>query len=100
MVNRSGAGYTSRVISHEPNAMLMSFHQKPLQKYCAHLIIFSCSSLLLINGSAPLLVAVAFSSRARILGECSTIHFLPAVVVVFFKWRLARTHKFHSLGQD
>ena len=31
-------------------------------------------------------VVVAFSSLARILGECSTSHSPPAL---FFKWRLA-----------
>ena len=45
-------------------------------------------------------VVVAFSSLARILGECSTIHSPPALFFFFFKWRLARAHKFHSLGQD
>ena len=34
-----------------------------------------------------------FSSRARILGECSTIHSLLALFFFFFlKWRLARTN--------
>ena len=37
-------------------------------------------------------VVVAFSSRARILGECSTIHSPPALFFFFFKWRLARAH--------
>ena len=40
---------------------------------------------------------VAFSSLARILGECSTIHSPPAAVF-FLKCILARAHK--SLGQD
>ena len=42
------------------------------------------------------LLVVAFSSLARILGECSTIYSAPALffflcvcVCVFFKWRLA-----------
>ena len=41
---------------------------------------------------------VAFSSRARILGEYSIIH--PPPALFFVKWRLARAHQFHSLGQD
>ena len=44
-------------------------------------------------------VAAAFSSLARILGECSTIHSLPAPFF-FFRWRLARAHYRHSLRQD
>ena len=36
-------------------------------------------------------VVVAFSSLARILRECSTIHSPPGLLV-FFKWRLARAH--------
>ena len=43
-------------------------------------------------------VMVAFSSRAWILGKCSTIHSPPALF--FFKWRLARANLFHALGQD
>ena len=43
-------------------------------------------------------VMVAFSSRAKIWGECSTIHSPPALF--FLKWRLARSHLIHSLGQD
>ena len=35
---------------------------------------------------------LAFSSLARILGECSTIHSLPALFFFFFKWRLAHAH--------
>ena len=55
------------------------------------------------EGLVPLnMVVVTFSSSARILGECSTIHSPPAFLLIFFffKWTLARTHKFHSLGQD
>ena len=37
-------------------------------------------------------VLVAFSSRARILGECLTIHSPPAFFFFFLKWRLGRTH--------
>ena len=36
-------------------------------------------------------MVVAFSSRARILGECSTIHSPPALFL-FLKWRLARAN--------
>ena len=43
---------------------------------------------------------VAFSSSARIWGERSTVHSLPALFFFFFKLRLARAHYFHSLGQD
>ena len=45
---------------------------------------------------------VAFSSRARILGECSTSHSLLALFssssssFFFLKWRLDRAHQFHS----
>ena len=35
-------------------------------------------------------VVVGFSSHARILGKCSTIHFPPALF--FLKWRLACAH--------
>ena len=36
-------------------------------------------------------VVVAFSSLARIFGEC--LKFIPCLVFfVFFKWRLAHTH--------
>ena len=44
-------------------------------------------------------LVVAFSSRARVLGECSTVHSLPALFF-FLKWRLARANLFYSLGQD
>ena len=48
---------------------------------------------------------VAFSSLARILGECRTIHSPPVLFSFFFsffflKWRLARALYFHALGQD
>ena len=42
---------------------------------------------------------VAFSSLVRILGECSAIY-SPSAFFFFIKWRLARAHSFHSLGQD
>ena len=35
-------------------------------------------------------MVVAFPSRARILGECSTIH--SPLALLFLKWRLARAH--------
>ena len=41
------------------------------------------------NGLA---VVVAFSSLARILGECSTLHSPPALFFFFLKLRLARAH--------
>ena len=44
------------------------------------------------------LVAVASSSLAKISGKCSTVH--PPPALFFLKWRLARVHWFHSLGQD
>ena len=50
-----------------------------------------------------LLVVAAFSSLVRIWRECSTIHSPPVLFVcvcVCVKWRLTRTHEFHSLGQD
>ena len=47
-------------------------------------------------------VEVAFSSRAWILGECST--FNPRLrfflFFIFCKWRSARAHWFRSVGQD
>ena len=46
----------------------------------------------------PVVVVVAFSSLAGVLGECSTIYSPPALF--FFKWRLCGAHLFHSLGQD
>ena len=48
-----------------------------------------------------LVVVVALLSLARIWGECLTFHSPPAHFTFFFlKWRLARAHLFHSLGQD
>ena len=64
------------------------------------------ADLLLASSSGAYIVVVVvvvmmmtFSSRARIVGDCSTIHSLPAFVVVvvvvclfvclFFNWRLA-----------
>ena len=44
----------------------------------------------LVTTNDLILVMVAFSSRARILGECSTIHSTPAIF--FLKWRLARAN--------
>ena len=44
----------------------------------------------LTRQSALAVVVVAFSSLARIWGECSTIH--PPPRFFFFKWRLARAH--------
>ena len=44
------------------------------------------------------MVVVAFSSLAKIWGECSTIYSTPALFL--WKWRLARAHLFHSLCQD
>ena len=50
------------------------------------------------------LAVVAFSSRARICGECWTIYSPPAppppFFFFFFWWRLACAHWFRSLGQD
>ena len=45
-------------------------------------------------------LVVAFSSLARIFGECSTIHTTPMFVCFFLKWRLARAHEFQSLCKD
>ena len=33
-----------------------------------------------------------FSSRARILVKCATIHSTPALFCLFFDWRLGRAH--------
>ena len=46
------------------------------------------------------IVVVALSLLARILGECSIIHSPPVCFLFFFKWRLVHAHHFHSLGQD
>ena len=47
---------------------------------------------------------MAFSSRARILGECSTIYSPPALFssssFCFCRWRLAGAHLLHSFGRD
>ena len=61
--------------------------------HCAQLEDFTCRH-----------VAVVFSSLARIVGrmfdrsfpECAFLF----VCLFVLKWRLARTHEFHSLGQD
>ena len=50
----------------------------------------------LCNGSG-VVVVVAFSLLARILGECSTIYSLPALFFFFYKLRLACAHKFNFL---
>ena len=47
--------------------------------------------LMLCYESGDMVVMVALSSLARILGECSIIH-APHVLLFFFKWRLARAH--------
>ena len=47
-----------------------------------------------------LVLVGAFFARAEILGECSTVQSLPSLSLFFLKWRLARAHLFHSLGQD
>ena len=53
------------------------------------------------GGGGVRMMVVAFSSRARILGECSTTHSPHAHFFFFFdKWRSARAHKVHSLGQE
>ena len=56
-----------------------------------------------VGRPTPVLVVVAISSLARILGECSTIHSPPALffsLFFFLMWRLARPHLFHSVYQD
>ena len=47
-------------------------------------------------------MVVAFSSLARIFGECLTIDSPPALVFCFFflKWRLAHAYLFQFFGQD
>ena len=47
-------------------------------------------------------VVVALSSLAKILGECSTILSPPVPIFFFFGgggWKIARGHEFHSLYQ-
>ena len=60
-----------------------------------------CGNLSLVKGEKSSDV-LASSLLAKIWGECcSTIHSPPALFFFFFwKWRLARTHYLHSLGQD
>ena len=65
--------------------------------YCCVLYIADCTVGLGEVLGLVSFVVVAFSSRAMALGECSTIHSPPlflffVVVVVVFKWRLARAH--------
>ena len=43
------------------------------------------------------MVVVFFSSHARFWGECSTMY---SPLALFFKWRSARAHQTHLLGQD
>ena len=46
-------------------------------------------------------VVVFFPSLERILGECTTIHSLPMLFLLFFfRWRLTCTCSFHSIGQN
>ena len=61
---------------------------------------YLCSPVRATTRVFQVVVVVAFSSRARILGECSTIHSPPALFFFFFKWRLACAHYFLSLRQD
>ena len=55
---------------------------------------FECAviAMLLPALVVNIVVVVAFSSLARIWGECSTIHFLPALLCLFLEWRLDRAH--------
>ena len=45
-------------------------------------------------------VVVAFSSRARILGECSKIHFPPAAFFFFFEVEISSRTLIPLFGQD
>ena len=44
-----------------------------------------------------MVAVVALSPHVRILEEGLTIYSSP---VLFFKWKAARAHQFHSLAQD
>ena len=48
------------------------------------------------------MMIMAVSSLATTLGEDSMIHFPTALYsfFFFFKWKSARAHQFHFLGQD
>ena len=74
----------------------------PTQAHSAEVSLFSNVSRQLLHSTfCAYSVVVAFSSRARLLGECSTVHSPPALFFFFFlKWRLAHAHWFHSLDQD
>ena len=52
-----------------------------------------------ISGNHLAVVAVAFSSLARILGQFSN-SFPASTYKKFFKWRSAPAHQFHILGKD
>ena len=49
-------------------------------------------------------MVLASSSLARNLGECTTFHSAPSLYFCFLfvclKWKLARAHFFHFLGQN
>ena len=59
-----------------------------------------CNIILLLD--TAIVMMVAFFWLARIWGEYSTVHSLPALFcfLFFWKWRLTCAHEFHSLCQD
>ena len=50
--------------------------------------LYTCACMCVCVGGG--VKVVAFSSLARIWGQCSTIHSPPALFFFFLKWRLAR----------
>ena len=67
-------------------------------------VLISCGWMGALAFHLVVVVVVAYSSLARVMGECLSIHSVPALFSSFFlfflKWRLVRTHLFHPLGQD
>ena len=56
-----------------------------------------------LRRNQSIILMVAFSSLARIWGECSTIHSPPALFFFFFPFfemEISSTHLIHSVGQD
>ena len=50
-----------------------------------------------INWCLLLVMAMAYSSHAKVIGRGSSNHYTPAPsFFFFFNWRLARAHEFYS----
>ena len=56
-------------------------------------VLFVLNAMVVVVVMVVEVVVAALSSRARIWGECLTIHLPPALFFFFFlKWRLAPAH--------